>query len=1032
MRFSTNVNTKPTKLFQMRDFLGIDTFNSLYEVAPNRATYMRNFIRKDGVNHKRNGWESLSRFDNIEGLFNFKLYDQVEEQDIYITIVCTDKDFYMSSSLTANDNYAGMYYTKITDSCRYTPASVETLDIKEPEMFIFDNKAYFVGCGEFLVFGQYLRDNYWQYELRKVADNEDTYIPTTTININNITDTVDVRATLEQVNLLSSYRKNTFVGAPTGTEKEFTEEIELKQFARYDGKTVPFIRTKFNIKSVTSIVVNEVTLESGTYSTWEDANFIDFNPYLEIEPESKATVIYTADISFNIWRNDVGRMDEGTAKIEIEKMIEGEVTKLKYYGATTGRVRSSMLTEEDTFGFLGIPLHQVASIIVEENSVERVLDKDEYSLEIVTTESGNKLQVTLNEAITGYIYVKRYLDGASLLKQAGETAQAGDEADDNVKIYPTTGEIRIAFDTTPPIEGSSNITLTFRKEVPNNAKKIGKCKFGIISGVDGNSDRLFLSGNEEHPHIDYFSGHNDFTYFGEMDYNTVGNSYSPIIGYQQLSNGQLAIFKKRTQEKEANIYIRKGEYVIDETEKTITARFPAFGCYLKESPINRHTIANLGGEVLFASENGVYALALSEKVASQEMYSVRRSKNIDEILKNIDLSSAKAVVFNNKYYLAVGNTVYVADGSLFINGQYEWFVLTEVPAKLWDVRENELWFCTNYGEVCKFTDNYKDIRFYGIESGIMTADVSDNLIYSTIFEDEVLKIPQDGDKLENVTIYVKYKTILDMTETYEGLGYDIFHISAEDIANIQENDSIGITGKSDTYFVTNISYEDLTFQLKKVDIHSPTGFSIATFTGSERSSILLDLPGEMELIEKLQEAFIDNVTEYTGETSKLDGVQEKYYTFRIRKYPTGEIRELTTNSIGEGSQLTGRIYRDYPVVAEWYTPIFDLGRNDISKRLMGFTVFAEKIEGGDLLFGYDTRMVNELISVKGIDIFSFDNYDYTTFTYETGFVKSFTRKVKERAFNFIMFKFKSVNPADCIINSVTVRYKENRHTKGAE
>ena len=245
---------------------------------------------------------------------------------------------------------------------------------------------------------------------------------------------------------------------------------------------------------------------------------------------------------------------------------------------------------------------------------------------------------------------------------------------------------------------------------------------------------MFLSGNEEHPHIDYFSAHNDFTYFGEMDYNTVGNSYSPIIGYQQLSNGQLAIFKKRMQEKEANIYIRKGEYVIDETEKTITARFPAFGCYLKESPINRHTIANLGGEVLFASENGVYALALSEKVASQEMYSVRRSKNIDEILKNIDLSSAKAVVFNNKYYLAVGNTVYVADGSLFINGQYEWFVLTEVPAKLWDVRENELWFCTNYGEVCKFTDNYKDIRFYGIESGIMTADVSDNLIYSTILK----------------------------------------------------------------------------------------------------------------------------------------------------------------------------------------------------------------------------------------------------------------------------------------------------------
>lgn len=1029
MRFSTDVNVKPTKLFQLRDFLGIDTFNSLYEVAPNRATYMRNFIRKDGVNHKRNGWESLSRFDNIEGLFNFKLYDQVEEQDIYITIVCTDKDFYMSSSLTANDNYAGMYYTKITDSCRYTPASVETLDIKEPEMFIFDNKAYFVGCGEFLVFGQYLQDNYWKYELRKVADNEDTYIPTTTININRDGDPNDVRATLEQVNLLSSYRKNTFVGATLGVEKEITEEIPVIPFLDEAGTKIKGVKTKNYVHSITSLKIDGTLVSAEDYYIspfwYLDGYNILFYAEKSVNKDSILTVIYDTKPTEESWTFDVNELSSEEIVLEIEKSIDGKLIKKIY------KQQKCTLANTETHYISGtkLTLHRDIDTTVAgfDYSTDIILKVNDVKLTYGNDFTLDGREISFTETQSGTVTVDSPFYVAYFLFENGDRFKPI-----SGELFPTKGKFVLFIDTTPPIEGQANITATFKKEVPNNAKKIGKCKFGIISGVDGNSDRLFLSGNEEHPHIDYFSGHNDFTYFGEMDYNTVGNSYSPIIGYQQLSNGQLAIFKKRTQEKEANIYIRKGEYVIDETEKTITARFPAFGCYLKESPINRHTIANLGGEVLFASENGVYALALSEKVASQEMYSVRRSKNIDEILKNIDLSNAKAVVLNNKYYLAVGNTVYVADGSLFINGQYEWFVLTEVPAKLWDVRENELWFCTNYGEVCKFTDNYKDIRFYGIESGIMTADVSDNLIYSTIFEDEVLEIPQDGDKLENVTIYVKYKTILDMTETYEGLGYDIFHISAEDIANIQENDSIGITGKSDTYFVTNISYEDLTFQLKKVDIHSPTGFSIATFTGGERFSILLDLPGEMELIEKLQEAFIDNVTEYTGETSKLDGTQEKYYTFRIRKYPTGEIRELTTNSIGEGSQLTGRIYRDYPVVAEWYTPIFDLGRNDISKRLMGFTVFAEKIEGGDLLFGYDTRMVNELISVKGIDIFSFDNYDYTTFTYETGFVKSFTRKVKERAFNFIMFKFKSVNPADCIINSVTVRYKENRHAKGAE
>lgn len=1023
MRFSTDVNVKPTKLFQLRDFLGIDTFNSLYEVAPNRATYMRNFIRKDGVNHKRNGWESLSRFDNIEGLFNFKLYDQVEEQDIYITIVCTDKDFYMSSSLTANENDAGMYYTKITDSCRYAPASVETLDIKEPEMFIFDNKAYFVGCGEFLVFGQYLQDNYWQYELRKVADNEDTYIPTTTININRDGDPNDVRATLEQVNLLSSYRKNTFVGATLGVEKEITEEIPVIPFLDEAGTKIKGVKTKNSVHSITSLKID------GTLVSAEDYYISPF-PYLDgydilfyaeksVNKDSILTVVYDTKPTEESWTFDVNELSSEEIVLEIEKSIDGKLTKKIY------KQQKCTLVNTETHYISGtkLTLHR---------DIDTTVDGFDYSTDIILKVNDVKLtygndftldgrEISFTETQSGTVTVGSPFYVAYYLFENGDRFKPI-----SGELFPTKGKFVLFIDTTPPIEGQANITATFKKEVPNNAKKIGKCKFGIISGVDGNSDRLFLSGNEEHPHIDYFSAHNDFTYFGEMDYNTVGNSYSPIIGYQQLSNGQLAIFKKRTQEKEANIYIRKGEYVIDETEKTITARFPAFGCYLKESPINRHTIANLGGEVLFASENGVYALALSEKVASQEMYSVRRSKNIDEILKNIDLSSAKAVVFNNKYYLAVGNTVYVADGSLFINGQYEWFVLTEVPAKLWDVRENELWFCTNYGEVCKFTDNYKDIRFYGIESGIMTADVSDNLIYSTIFEDEVLEIPQDGDKLENVTIYVKYKAITDIQSSYEGGGYDTLIVSQEDILNIKENDAITIPGITGAFFVTNINYTNCSFQLNKV---TSSGFRIYEFNSSERLSIL---SMETPLIETIYEAYIADVEEHLGDSDKIDGVQEKYYTFRIRKYPTGEIRELTTNSIGEGSQLTGRIYRDYPVVAEWYTPIFDLGRNDISKRLMGFTVFAEKIEGGDLLFGYDTRMVNELISVKGIDIFSFDNYDYTTFTYETGFVKSHTSKVKERAFNFIMFKFKSVNPADCIINSVTVRYKENRHTKGAE
>jgi hypothetical protein len=280
---------------------------------------------------------------------------------------------------------------------------------------------------------------------------------------------------------------------------------------------------------------------------------------------------------------------------------------------------------------------------------------------------------------------------------------------------------------------------------------------------------------------------------------------------------------------------------------------------------------------------------------------------------------------------------------------------------------------------------------------------------------QLFKTPQENDLLKGVGIKVKYIDIVNISDNK-------VYVSEDDINKVIENDKIyadgDLTGTGLTmhqpYYVQNIDYAECSFELSngtfKVNVAWNDGLSFKQF---------------------LSEVYITNVEEHLGDTPELLGEQSKYYTFQIKRYVEGEVRELTTYG-GTGSNLLGDYYRYTPVVAEWYTPIFDLGRNDISKRLMGFTIFNEKIEGGDLLFGYDTRMVNELISVKGIDIFSFDNYDYTTFTYETGFVKSFTRKVKERAFNFIMFKFKSVNPADCIINSVTVRYKENRHTKGAE
>ena len=120
------------------------------------------------------------------------------------------------------------------------------------------------------------------------------------------------------------------------------------------------------------------------------------------------------------------------------------------------------------------------------------------------------------------------------------------------------------------------------------------------------------------------------------------------------------------------------------------------------------------------------------------------------------------------------------------------------------------------------------------------------------------------------------------------------------------------------------------------------------------------------------------------------------------------------------------------MVAEWYTPIFDLGTNESSKTLLKMTISTEPEVNGKLSFGYETRNVNKLINAKGINVFSFDNFSFENFSFDTGFANSYSVKANERNFNFIMFRFVSDNDSNCVVNTFTIIYKINKANKGVK
>ena len=336
------VQLKDRRQAKISNFKGVDFSSSSLLVAQNRAVNSKNFIFENGVNRKRNGWFEKWRVGNgnINGIFECVL------EGVKTILVYGEKQFYK----IVNDEVINITNTSTNASCK---VNIERLLDRRCQMFISQNRCYFVGCGDYLTYGKY-GDN---YELRRVEDDDNTYIPTTTINIDADGVEGDIVKTKDMANLLSSKRKNTLVG---------------------------------------NVANSTFTLDSQS---------IDTNVQVIVEHET----------------------------------LENEELVIKKY------------TSKDVFLY--------------------------------------------------------------------------DENDSNVgSIDFENSKVKFFIDTMPPISQESNITITFGCKTEGYAERINNCEFGIMFGVNGNPDRLFVAGNDEYPNIDFYSAMDNLTYFEDQNNSSIGSS----------------------------------------------------------------------------------------------------------------------------------------------------------------------------------------------------------------------------------------------------------------------------------------------------------------------------------------------------------------------------------------------------------------------------------------------------------------------------------------------------------------------------
>ncbi len=272
----------------------------------------------------------------------------------------------------------------------------------------------------------------------------------------------------------------------------------------------------------------------------------------------------------------------------------------------------------------------------------------------------------------------------------------------------------VHFNTQPgesPVEGRDNITIRFSKKNDEYFEQVNECTIFTTFGYNGNNNRVFISGNPKYPNIDWYSKVDDATYFPDVNFTAIGMETSPIISYARVNDGRLAILKN-VSDTDCTIYYRTSAIFNNNEVFPLQSGVKGIGC------ISSNANAIVQNESFFLSNQGVFSISFSSN-NDQSYFNLRSYYINGKLLNEKNLKNAIGVELNGKYYLAINGNVYVCDtrykshekDSKTSGYQYEWYFWNNIPAIVWFVWNDELYFGTKDGEICKFKTN-NDTNIY--------------------------------------------------------------------------------------------------------------------------------------------------------------------------------------------------------------------------------------------------------------------------------------------------------------------------------
>ena len=334
----------------------------------------------------------------------------------------------------------------------------------------------------------------------------------------------------------------------------------------------------------------------------------------------------------------------------------------------------------------------------------------------------------------------------------------------------------------PLTDGQDNVKIKFKKVLPGYRNNILGCT--LVQLFD---NRVFFSGNPNHPNVVWHSSLNDPTYCSDLDYYQEGLDSANIRGLV-AGNNALWVFREPS---DANTTVFYHTPTLDEEYGKIypsTHSSVTTGCVGKA--------INFNDDIVFFSERGMEGI--SGDVTTEQVVAHRSSLVDRKLIAESDYKDMVLEEWDGYLFVFVGNHAYLADSrAMFQNEnhyEYEWFY--------WDM-----------GKKVTCAKVYDGVLYIGTNDGIYTmTDLTANV-------ESYWTTPKDKFKYPH-----RLKTTNKRGCVAEATGDVSVYAKVEDT----DFELIGTHESVTDYFVSRIKRKK--FKDIQLKFHSNTRFSLETVT----------------------------------------------------------------------------------------------------------------------------------------------------------------------------------------------------------